>query len=391
MAENVFKRVIDKIKYNLSEIRFANSKKKDLHLLLRATDDFNLKKIEEKEQLKNQELTSFETTEEEIIKFVEKFIDVSIPNPELREKLKKAMQGFELVALEEGQEFDGAPGRVGFNGEKIEKYAVVGTKTPDGKIKTTLKNIEIFAHEVFHAASLKHNVEHIEDSIQRQLPVEASTEIGEIETMFLEGIFTYMLSERVDEFKVGEEYPFGLTREQIINDAKLIDFEQFDSFRNKMKSVKDKRDIDENNKKSKKFRYILGFVSSNGLIEMFKKNPEQATEILCEYLNNDAKLDLNDAMAVLNGGKVHINPDKTLTIQGKRATYHDKMQEFIQMYNPQKENNNENASVSHPEEEIKGERDLMGQEKGETFEVETPKRDSVEESLEEEIEKGKEG
>ena len=349
-------------------------------------------------QLTESGFCEFNATIEEIDNFVRKFVEVSVPNEDLKQKLLVLLNSeniedhFKILDNPKDGNVRGAvgPKKDGDKVVGVEKEVYLGEKSPDGRIATSLYDIGVYIHEMFHAISSKHQIV-LNEQGEMKLKELACSEIGEIESKFSEQLFIHILSTKLDEFKVDEKFPFGLSEDEIKKDITILSYDYLKHFLDNAEIVSDVKGFEIGRSKEHLFRYIVGTVGANVLMEEYLKDPEAACRYLEEFLQNDYNLSNDGAMHILNGKKVIKKPDGS---QERLIDYHRAM-DMLKKRLKEMRNNKVN---SVPQNELKDESKKHNEEnvqQGSAFEINKHKSIEKDATSQEnindiQIEKGKE-
>lgn len=208
-----------------------------------------------------EEPQKFLITEKEYKDFVDRYLDVAIENDALRKKMKKSFKGFELRTWPDKHSPNGRPDPIGEVSQypprgpvkKINKWAYIGEKRPDGKIVTDFEVLKVGLHELAHSVSAKHDLDKIkayEKKVEQTRkankgslqgvdikPFEIDHTTGETESIFSELLFNQVLFNSLDKLKGKKPTLFGLNDEQVIKEAGVLKRNDFREFGHKMQLV----------------------------------------------------------------------------------------------------------------------------------------------------------
>ena len=253
----------------------------------------------------------FETTREELLAFLSRFVKETITEETLRDKLLSAINDptFILETYEgNGHRYGGVTGPqklVGKNGKEYwstKKQVFIGKNLGNGKIKTTFLHVRDFLHEAGHLSSQKYDPEWMNFSLQIN-PADRVKDHsdGEIESKFLEKIFCGYILQNAEQL-CADNQSFGLTEEELIQQMVMLRNEDIGQFLSRLKVGKMSGTKDY--KKSYAHRYVVGEVCSRLLCEEYKKNPQETIEVFSYYMTQNANITLDQAVKILSDGKL---------------------------------------------------------------------------------------
>ena len=260
-----------------------------------------------KPKSKSASLTVFETTEEEVRKFINYFIENGIKNESLRDKLYQNFNDGNFI-------LDTKPGGENshlFNMIENElvvetyKRAKLGNKLPSGKYVSDIKTIRGIIHELAHSTSQKFDETYLNSSDAKQKiannSLEKDSSIGEIESKFIEKVFNDFILNNADKI---EESGCSLSGIQDLKEE-IRDLDNYDvcDFLERLTHGMHKDNIDYKN--SIDHRYIVGTIISNLMFEDYKNNPKEILEQFNKYLENQCSMDIDEASSFLMRGKCH--------------------------------------------------------------------------------------
>lgn len=272
----------------------------------------------------------FDAKEKEIRQFVVNFINVSIADENLRNKMLEHFKTFDLktwTSKEAPNEVGSVKGSVDRNGhvKKIDRWAYIGKRKWMGNVKTDLSVVRCIIHEIFHSVSAKHDIDKIKQheqivdrikkedegkSQRRALPsFERDSSVGEVESIFSEMLFNHILKTRLDELKVDGKPLFGLSDEEI--QFRVEELESFDlrEFVGKSNSSLDKNSHKDNDYW---FRYVRGYILATGIEKQYMANPAETMKKLNVFLEEGNTMGPEEVAKLFYEGQLNVEHGQNL-------------------------------------------------------------------------------
>jgi len=296
-------------------------------------------KLKEKSinNLRKEKLTEITTSKEDVKSFIVNFINTSITDKDLKDKMLENLEKIDLRIADNDTIGKNEIIKVNENNQEVRKHHIeawLGKPSKNGMVKTDLKKIRGIIHELTHSTSQKFSEEFINGNKQ-----EADPGIGEIETKFIEKVFNNYLKENAET--LGNSNSLGLTTENIKHDAEYFESYDLDNFihqigkiqdldkerikleikksnllkkldtKNKRKKIKISQKIDSCNEKLDSYngqmdyenRYIIGHVVSSEYFNgSYLKNKEGTIAEFSEFLKKNAEMNLNESVQLATKG-----------------------------------------------------------------------------------------
>ena len=286
------------------QVEFAHEKRDEL---MNMVDSIQQPVNEAKKS--NTTLKTIYTNEKEIKGFVQdvlkKMISTTKPSPEVEkwnQNILKSFDEFDLpIYSDERKKTTGAvSAKFDEKGEfvGIEKFATLGKGESKDSIETTMQTVRGIFHECAHSTSLKHDPEFL-----RAGGMEATKEIGEIEAKSIERMFGLFMQKHITELEHDEKGKIlGLTDDEMLGEIEVLQTRDLLEFDHIAKEIADDKKV--KGDKEYSFRYIVGAVGADAYAEMYDKYPDIALNVMATYLKLDAKMNTDQAMYLMSGGKL---------------------------------------------------------------------------------------
>ncbi len=278
---------------NLRDIRQAA--KAELENLISDYGDENLGKPKR--------MTRVIVKKAEVVAFVRKFIEETITEPNLKQKLLYNLDNNVLKLKTSFFKDTGGFNRpvYGKNGEvSIEREAWFGYRMLNGKIMVDLKTIRGIVHELIHSVTPKFDIERIKRARRENRYHEKDPSIGEIESKIIEKFYSEYLLENADRLE--KEGVLGLTAEQIKKDVIEMQASDLIELIQKTKESQDpnKNEVDQRYCE----RYVFGGIYADMFAKHTLKNGKDKIKLFSEYLSQNADMNLDDAAMFLSEGEL---------------------------------------------------------------------------------------
>jgi len=136
----------------------------------------------------------------------------------------------------------------------------------------------------------------------------------------MEKVFRHFLVNKSDEL-VESGLSFGLSKDVLEQESFNLQQMEQSVFLGNIDFVKRPK-YDKNQNKPEIFRYIVGEVGSRILFEDYLSNPNEAIKTFSNFLDVNAKLDIDEAMQMISNGKFK---NYTEAMNGYIQIYKDKL------------------------------------------------------------------
>jgi hypothetical protein len=180
---------------------------------------------------------------------------------------------------------------------------LIGEKQSSGEILTDMQRISTFIHELTHSISEKHN--------NSRFIVPKDHSVGEIEAMFMEKLFFDWTNKNAEKLaNTLQDAGYSKVTQKWLEEcaSKSKKSKDFGLIKN-IEDFLDKNKIDKHNGKPYQYRYIVGNIYSDVLLDEYNADPAKTMHYFNKFLMINSHLNLDESATALTFGRLNSYKD----------------------------------------------------------------------------------